>query len=139
MEVVPVMASKNPIKCIAFDIGGTLHRNSSRSKRAGWEMKLRVLKNHGYSIPFTAFKKALDAAWLERNAAATGGRFELDALILTKLNIPPSPSLVREMVEAFYSWRMQDTSPARISPGVKSLLTFLERRNILVGVISIRT
>ncbi len=135
-EVVPVMASKNPIKCIAFDIGGTLHRNTQSSKMLGWKMKLQVLADHGYPTSFETYKKAMDAAWVERNAMQTRGRFLLDALSLKKLGIPATPELTGKMTRAFFEWRLKDMSPRRISPGVKSMLRFLAKKEIITGVIS---
>jgi len=130
------MVLKQPITCVAFDIGGTLHRNTQKSKKLGWKMKLAVLEKHGYPVSFETYKKAIDAAWQERNASASKGRFELDACTLQKLGIPASPVLIKEMLDAFYYWRLRDMSPSRIAPGVKSLLSFLEKKGIVTGIIS---
>ncbi len=130
------MPAKPAIKCIAFDIGGTLHRNTQSSKMLGWKMKLQVLAEHGYPTSFETYKKAMDAAWAERNAMQTRGRFLLDALSLKKLGIPATPELTEKMTNAFYAWRLKDMSPRRISPGVKSMLAFLEKKEIITGVIS---
>lgn len=136
MVVFPFMPAKSQIKCVAFDIGGTLHRNTQSSKMLGWKMKLQVLKDYGYPTSFETYKKAMDAAWEERNAMQTRGRFLLDALSLKKLGIPTTPDLVGKMTNAFYAWRLKDMSPARIAPGVKSMLAFLEKKEIIAGVIS---
>ncbi|MDP2666331.1 MAG: HAD family hydrolase [Candidatus Diapherotrites archaeon] len=131
------MAEKPPIKCIAFDIHGTLYHETKASKRRARSAKVRVLRSLGYDVSIPRFDAAMEKVRTEHKKSwAKKGFFWYDEKVLELLGIPPSRSVFTMMRDAHYSHRENDHSPRRISPRVKNLMRFLARKEIVTGVIS---
>ncbi len=125
------------IKCVALDIGGTLHRRIEKSDLAGKKAQLIFLKKKGFVVSSSSLRLAVEEAFeLFHHRRRSRKPLTLSKSILTALGISASSAFAKQVMDVYYFARLKAEGESSLAPGARAFLKLAHKRGILLGIIT---
>lgn len=136
MKIKKLICKKMKLKCVMFDLCGTLMDNELALKRVDSEFNFPLWKKRGYKGTLKEFKKVKEEVNLYLEGVKRQeklSKFLFERLLSKKLKIPLSEEQIRDDFYKFYKYYIKKV---KLFDSAKEILTYIKRKGLLLILIS---